>query len=37
MKFRLELEDLDSEPDMLIETGSLVKSAEFHKFEVRNT
>ena len=31
MKFRLELEDLDEKPDVLIETGSFVMPAEFHK------
>ena len=31
MKFRLELEDLDEKPDTLIETGSFVMPAEFHK------
>jgi len=31
MKFRLELEDLDGKPDVLIETGSFVMPAKFHK------
>jgi len=31
MKFRLELEDLDDKPDVLIETGSFVMPAKFHK------
>ena len=31
MKFRLELEDLDEKPDTLIETGSFVMPAKFHK------
>ena len=31
MKFKLELEDLDEKPDVLIETGSFVMPAEFHK------
>ena len=31
MKFKLELEDLDEKPDTLIETGSFVMPAEFHK------
>ena len=31
MKFRLELEDLDEKPDVLIETGSFVMPAKFHK------
>jgi len=31
MKFKLELEDLDGKPDTLIETGSFVMPAKFHK------
>jgi len=31
MKFKLELEDLDGKPDVLIETGSFVMPAKFHK------
>jgi len=31
MKFKLELEDLDDKPDTLIETGSFLMPAKFHK------